>query len=181
MGMSLSRRRVVTWGAAGAVGAALPLVHPGGAAAAPDSDAARGGPGRIFDVTRFGARGDGTTIDSDAINRAIAAAAAAGRDGGPGGTVYFPAGTYASYSIRLQSHVALYLAQGATILAATPAGGRGYDPAEPGAGNPFQDFGHSHWHNSLIWGEGLTDITIEGPGTINGKGLVSGEIGRAHV
>src|SRR2546423_6382099 len=108
MGMSLSRRRVVTWGAAGAVGAALPLVHPGGAAAAPDSDAARGGPGRIFDVTRFGARGDGTTIDSDAINRAIAAAAAAGRDGGPRGTVYFPAGTDASYSIRLQSHLAPY-------------------------------------------------------------------------
>src|SRR2546421_12975685 len=86
MGMSLSRRRVVTWGAAGAVGAALPLVHPGAAVAAPDSDGGRGAPGRIFDVTRFGAKGDGTTIDSDAINRAIAAAAAAGPAGRPGGT-----------------------------------------------------------------------------------------------
>src|SRR5207245_8866329 len=89
-------------------------------------------------------------------------------------TVYFPAGTYAGSSIHLTSNVALYLAQSATILAATPANGRGYDPAEPGAGNPFQDFGHSHWHNSLIWGEELTNVTISGPGTIDGKGLVSG-------
>ena len=35
-----------------------------------------------------------------------------------GGTVYFPAGTYLCYSIRLKSNVALYLDQGATILAA---------------------------------------------------------------
>ena len=123
-----------------------------------------------FDVTRFGARGDGVTIDTDAINRAIEAAARpAHGNGQPGGTVYFPAGTYASYSIHLQSNVALYLAQNATILAAAPANGKGYDPAEPGAGNPFQDFGHSHWHNSLIWGEGLENVTIEGPGKIDGK------------
>ncbi len=124
--------------------------------------------GRVFDVTRFGARGDGTTIDSDAINRAIDTAAQ------NGGTVYFPAGTYASYSIRLKSNIALYLAANATILAATPANGKGFDLAEPGAGNPYQDYGHSHWHNSLIWGEGLQNITIHGPGKIDGKGLVSG-------
>jgi polygalacturonase len=172
----LSRRRVVTWGAAGAVGAALPLVAAGPAAAEPavppGEDPERLWPSRIFDVRRFGAKGDGVTIDSDAVNRAIDAAASASGGGGPGGTVYFPAGTYASYSIHLKSNVALYLAQNATILAAAPANGRGYDPAEPGAGNPFQDFGHSHWHNSLIWGEGLTNITIYGPGTIDGKGLV---------
>jgi polygalacturonase len=173
MKMPLSRRRAVTLGTAGA---ALPLVGAmaGRAEAAPAEVAGLFGPGRVFDVTRFGARGDGVAIDSDAINRAIAAAARAGRDGGPGGTVYFPAGTYASYSIRLQSNVALYLAHNATILGAAPANGRGYDLAEPGAGNPYQDFGHSHWHNSLIWGEGLTNITIAGPGTIDGKGLVRG-------
>ena len=98
-----------------------------------------------FDVRAFGAKGDGTTIDSDAINRAIDAASAAG-----GGTVHFPAGTYASYSIRLRSHVGLHLDHGATLLAADTSEGRGYDPAEPGPGNAFQDFGHSHWHNSLI-------------------------------
>jgi polygalacturonase len=122
----------------------------------------------VFDVKSFGAKGDGVTIDSGAINNAIEAAAASG------GTVYFPAGTYASYSIHLQSNVALYLAQGATILAATPTATEGYDPAEePGAGNPYQDFGHSHWHNSLIWGESLENIAIYGPGTIDGKGLIA--------
>ncbi len=169
MSEALSRRRVVTWGAAGAAGAALPLAVAGRAGASPaDPMGERGAVGGVFDVRRFGARGDGVTIDSDAINRAIDAAAK------NGGTVYFPAGTYASYSIRLKSNVALYLAQGATILAATPTATRGYDPAEPGAGNPYQDFGHSHWHNSLIWGEGLSNITIYGPGKIDGSGLVSG-------
>src|SRR5262252_2877856 len=91
-----------------------------------------------FDVRAFGAKGDGTTIDSDAINRAIDAAAAAG-----GGTVHFPAGTYASYSIRLRSHVGLHLDHGATLLAADTSEHQGYDPAEAGAGNAFQDFGHS--------------------------------------
>lgn len=162
----VSRRRAVAL-AAGATGlAALPLATgPGTAAAAPNPSF--GDPSRVFDVRAFGATGNGLTIDSDAINRAIAAATP------QGGTVYFPAGTYASYSIRLASNIALYLAQNATILAATPANGKGYDPAEPGAGNPYQDFGHSHWHNSLIWGEGLTDITIFGPGTIDGRGLIA--------
>jgi polygalacturonase len=175
VGTSMSRRRVVTWGAAGAAGAALPLAVPGRAGAAdPQEREDSPGPGRVFDVRSFGAKGDGVTIDSDAINRAIDAAAAAGpgAHGGPGGTVYLPAGTYASYSIRLKSNVAIYLAENATILGAVPTATRGYDPAEPGAGNNFQDFGHSHWHNSLIWGEGLTNITIYGPGTIDGKGLV---------
>ena len=119
-----------------------------------------------FNVRQFGAKGDSTTLDSDAINRAIAAAAQAG-----GGTVYFPAGTYLSYSIRLQSHISLYLDQGATLLAAAPVGNVGYDAPEPAVNDKFQDFGHSHWHNSLIWGENLVDISILGPGTIYGKGL----------
>jgi len=172
MSIPVSRRRLVAFGAAGATGLAVPVA---GARAA-FADAASPGPAPglsdVFDVTAFGATGDGATIDSDAINAAIAAAAAHG--GGAGGTVYFPAGTYAGYSIRLASNVALYLAPGSRILAAKPAGGRGYDPAEPGAGNPFQDYGHSHWHNSLIWGENLRNVAICGPGVIDGKGLVSG-------
>jgi polygalacturonase len=124
---------------------------------------------RDFDVRAFGAKGDGTTIDSDAINRAIDAAAAAG-----GGTVRFPAGTYASYSVHLKSHVALHLEQGATLLAADTTAGRGFDPAEPGPGNEYQDYGHSHWHNSLIWGEDVEDVSITGPGRIDGKSLNRG-------
>jgi len=122
----------------------------------------------VFDVTRFGAKGDGKALDTPAINRAIETAAAAG-----GGTVGFPAGVYRCFSIHLESNISLYLEPGATILAADPKDGDGkYDPAEPNQWDKYQDFGHSHWHNSLIWGENLHDVSILGPGMIWGKGLV---------
>jgi polygalacturonase len=98
-----------------------------------------------------------------------------------GGTVYFPAGTYRSYSIRLLSHISLYLDQGATLLAAAPVGETGYDAPEPAANDQYQDFGHSHWHNSLIWGENLVDVSILGPGTIYGQGLTREGPHRAPV
>jgi len=128
--------------------------------------------GSIYDVRSFGATGDGITIDSPAINQAIEAAANAG-----GGTVLFPAGTYNSFSIRLKSNLALNLLQGATILAAkTPADrSDGYDSAESNAPwENYQDYGHNHWHNSLIWGENLHNVSIFGPGLIWGEGLSRG-------
>ena len=126
-----------------------------------------------FDVRGFGATGDGKTIDTPAINRAIEAAAAAG-----GGTVYFPPGNYLCYSIHLKSKVALYLDQGATIVAADTGAdpAQSYDAAESNKPwEAYQDYGHNHWHNSLIWGEGLNDVAICGPGLIWGKGLSRGE------
>ena len=124
----------------------------------------------------FGAKGDGSAIDTPAINKAIEFAAARG-----GGTVYFPAGTYACYSIRLMSRVGLHLDSGAIILAAkAPEGGAGgYDLAEPQdpSFEAYQDYGHNHWRNSLIWGDGLTDIAITGSGLIWGKGLGRGSDG----
>jgi polygalacturonase len=121
----------------------------------------------FFDVKSFGAKGDGKTLDTAAINKTIDAAAAAG-----GGTVFFPAGNYLSVSIRLKSNIALYLDQGATIVAAETAPGVAYDAPEPNEWDAWQDFGHSHWHNSLIWGENLENVSILGPGKIWGKGLV---------
>jgi hypothetical protein len=66
-----------------------------------------------LNVRSFGATGDGTTVDTPAINKAIEPAGASG-----GGTVYFSAGSYLCYSIRLKSNVSLYLDQGTTIIAA---------------------------------------------------------------
>ena len=126
----------------------------------------------VFDVRTFGAKANGKDLDTDAINKAIEATAAAG-----GGTVRFGPGTYLSYSIRLKSNVALYIDHGATVLAAdSPPQGvsGGYDAPEPnewGDKYQYQDFGHSHWHNSLFWGEGIHDLSIIGPGLIDGKGL----------
>jgi len=121
----------------------------------------------VYDVREFGAKGDGKTMDTVAINKAIAAAASKG-----GGTVRFPAGAYLSVSIHLKSNISLYLDQGATIVAAETSKDVTYDPPEPNQWDAYQDFGHSHWHNSLIWGENLENISILGPGMIWGKGLV---------
>ena len=122
---------------------------------------------RFYDVKDYRAAGDGKTIDSPAINKAIETASAAG-----GGTVYFPAGTYLSFSIRLKSNITLYLDNGATILAADPKEHKGsYDLPEPNAFDMYQDFGHSHWQNSLIWGIGVENVAIIGQGKIDGKGL----------
>jgi polygalacturonase len=143
----ISRREFLNFAAIGIGGAALTR---------------RAGPDAI-DVRSFGAAGDGITLDTAAVNRAIAAAARAG-----GGVVRFPRGTYACHSIRLRSGVTLALERGATILAAPPGG---YDAAEPNPWEQYQDFGHNHFHNSLIWGEGLHDVAILGPGLIWGKGL----------
>lgn len=119
-----------------------------------------------YNVRDYGAVGDGTNLDSPAINSAIDDAAQAG-----GGTVLLPAGTYLSGSIHLRSNIQLQIDAGATILGA-PQSLHAYDPAEPFVGHAYQDSGHSHFHNSLIWGEGLTNVTICGRGTINGGGLV---------
>ena len=121
----------------------------------------------IYNVKAFGAKGDGKTLDTPAINKAIEAAALTG-----GGTVHFPAGAYLSFSIQLKSNIALYLDQGATILAADPKMVKGsYDSPEANEWDMYQDFGHSHWQNSLIWGVGLENVSILGPGMIDGKGL----------
>ena len=122
-----------------------------------------------YNVKTFGAVGDGKILDTSAINKTIDAAAASG-----GGTVYFPAGNYLSVSIHLKSNISLYLDQGATIIAANTSNEVKYDPPEPNEWDKYQDFGHSHWHNSLIWGENLTNVSILGPGMIWGKGLVRG-------
>jgi polygalacturonase len=122
----------------------------------------------FFDVTKYGALGDGKTLSSPAINKAIEAANAAG-----GGTVHFPAGMWLAGSIHLRSNVTLFVDSGATILAASDP--QAYDQAEPNPWDKYQDFGHSHFHNSLIWGEGLENIAILGTGRIYGKGLARSE------
>jgi polygalacturonase len=125
-------------------------------------------PGPHFNVKNFGAKGDGVQLDSGAINDAIQAAVTDG-----GGTVVLPAGTYRSVSIRLKSNVCLDLEPGAVLLAADRAEGVAYDPAEASASHQYQDFGHSYFHNSLIWAEGAENVSILGHGQIFGKGLVS--------
>src|SRR6185437_15585808 len=167
-----ARRDLLKFGGMGLAAAAATL--PAYASTKPALHSSAG----VFDVRAYGATGDGRTVDTPAINRTIEAAAAAG-----GGTVLFPAGTYLCFSIHLKSYVDLFLSQGSTILAAasplpgetTGYNGGTYDAAEPKTSyDAFQDYGHNHWHNSLIWGEDIHDISITGPGLIYGKGLSFG-------
>ena len=125
----------------------------------------------FYNVKNFGAKGDGAHIDSPAINAAIEAASAQG-----GGTVYFPAGVYQSYSIRLKSNISLYLDHGAVLKAAVPTDSMHYDLPEENPSDDYQDFGHSHWQNSLMWGIGLHDVSIQGFGLIDGtEGITRGQ------
>ena len=137
----------------------------------------------LLNVRTYGATGDGKTTDTPAINKAIEAIAAAG-----GGTLLFPAGTYVCFTIRLKSHVDIYLSRGCIILAAdspkagetTGYGGGTYDPAGPAqAWEDYQDYGHNHWANSVFYGENIENFSIAGPGLIHGKGLSRGGYGSA--
>ncbi|MFJ8965170.1 glycosyl hydrolase family 28 protein [Lentzea sp. NPDC102401] len=121
-----------------------------------------------FNVRDYGAAGNGSANDTAAIDRAITAANAAG-----GGTVRFPSGTYRSpNSIHMKSNVTLQLDSGATIMGAS---GSGYDKPEPNPNDKYQDYGHSHFHNAMIWGDRLTNIGFVGAGTIDGGGaLITG-------
>ena len=104
------------------------------------------------DIRDFGATGNGT-VDTDAIRAAIAAA----------DTVIFPAGRYLSFSVPLRSGVHIHLSEGCVWQAADPAvHGGTYDAAEPNPHDLWQDFGHSHWRNSLISAVDAEDIRIDG-------------------
>ena len=107
--------------------------------------------------------------DTAAVNGAIVAANTAG-----GGIVEIPPhATCSTASIHLMSHVRLQLDAGSEIR------GHGViDAPEPLGCTAHQDFGHSHFHDALIWGEDLTDVGLQGSGTIRGNGvLVTGTPG----
>ncbi len=148
---------VTTVGACMALALAVALGTPGHAKAV-----------GTFNVKDYGAKGDGSANDTSAINKAITAANSAG-----GGTVQFPAGTYKSAnSIHMKSNVTLQLDSGSTIRGAS---GTGYDAPESNANDKYQDYGHSHFHDAMIWGDKLTNIGFTGSGTIDGGGhLITG-------
>ncbi|MEV5751182.1 glycosyl hydrolase family 28 protein [Actinoallomurus sp. NPDC052308] len=143
--------------------AVLGLVQPPVLAATARTTAAG-----TFNVKDYGAKGDGDANDTSAINKAITAANDAG-----GGTVRFPSGTYkSSNTIRMKSNVTLQLDSGSTIKGAS---GSGYDKAESNSNDKYQDYGHSHFHDAMIYGDKLTNIGFTGSGTIDGGGhLITG-------
>lgn len=117
-------------------------------------------PGIYFNIKNYGAVGDGETMETAAINKAIDECFKSG-----GGTVYFPPGMYLSGSIHLKSHVAIYLDHGATILGSP--NDQDYDPYEKLDFETDSDRETSFFHRALLWGENVENIAIIGTGTIN--------------
>lgn len=114
---------------------------------------------RNFNVGSYGAKGDGKTPDTAAIQSAIDACSAAG-----GGTVLLPAGRYLSGTLSLASNLRLEIAEGATLL-----GSMNLDdyasPAKDGDGNSLPE---SRWHRALLRANGATNLTLCGSGAIDG-------------
>jgi hypothetical protein len=144
--LTVARRELFKVSGMGLAAAALPAYA---IAAASESNRGTGLSG-VFDVRAYGATGDGKTVDTPAINKAIEAAAATE------GIVLFSPGTYVCFSIRLRSKVHLVIPYGAVILAAdsplrgqtTGYQGGTYDPAESNAPwEKYQDYRHNHWQS----------------------------------
>jgi hypothetical protein len=115
-----------------------------------------------FNVRDYGATGNGSTNDAAAINSAVTAANGAG-----GGTVEFPSGTYkVGATIHLKSNVTIQLDSGSTLTGASS----GYDAPESNSNDSYQDFGHSHFHDAMFYGDRLSNVGFTGSGTIDGGG-----------
>jgi polygalacturonase len=143
-----------------------------------------------YNVYEFGAKGDGNAEDTPALQAAIDLASARG------GVVVFPAGRYLSGTLHLRSNVSFRLSEGAVLIAssddadfdpyeAPPSGSISPTPISWRFANQFRHRQVSRYgsrvfhetvdnpdttyaHYSLIVGDHVSNVTIEGPGTIDG-------------
>jgi hypothetical protein len=118
----------------------------------------------LFDITAYGAKSDGQTINTSAIQKAVDACHAAG-----GGTVLVPKGVFVSGSLRLKSRVTLKVAKDAILRGSPNIADYTVDTAELHWG-AFWKFAASQWRQCLIYAENAEEIGVEGPGTIDGQG-----------
>lgn len=134
---------------------------------------------RVFDITTYGAAGDGKTLNTRAIQAAIDAC-------GPGGVVRIPAGVFLCGAIFLKSAMTLHLDEGAVLLGSLdtkdyPVMKYRFEGRET---NCYASLVNTPATNGARW----RNITINGPGTINANGSAlrqkekaeaAGKLGRA--
>lgn len=113
-----------------------------------------------YDVTNFGAKGDGLSLDTEPIQKAIETCTAKG-----GGTVLLPAGTYLSGTVYLKDNVTLHLGPGAVLLGSNNI--EDYDNAGQSACNENTI---NVFSKCLVFAENAKNVGITGMGKINGNG-----------
>ncbi|MDQ7817393.1 MAG: glycosyl hydrolase family 28 protein [Melioribacteraceae bacterium] len=112
----------------------------------------------FYNVEDFGAVGDGVTLETNAIQRAINACSA------NGGTVYLPSGKYLTGSLQLKSNVDIYISAGAVILGSTNIDD--YKEFIP----EMKSYNDAFLKHSIFYAEREENISIRGEGTIDGQG-----------
>lgn len=117
---------------------------------------------KIYNVRDFGAKGDGTTLDTAAIQSAIDAC---NHDGG--GTVLVPAGKFHTGTLELKSNVTLHIAAAGILLGS--ADGKQYHAVDAIPLQGDSTLGDGNW--ALIFAVNAKNVAVEGPGTIDGQGF----------
>ena len=120
---------------------------------------------RVFNIVEHGAKADGKTVNTKAIQAAIDACGAAG-----GGTVVVPAGTFVTGTIWLRSHVELHLQHGAVLLASPNQDDYNKEDAYPQnwGGGQEDEWNATH----LILAVEVENVAVTGTGVIDGNGRV---------
>lgn len=122
-------------------------------------NAIAGPPSPVYDVASYGAVGNGSTVNTTAIQNAINACA------GTGGSVYIHDGTFMTGTLVMKSNMTLYIAESATIKGT--ANKSDYPDCIPNTNNWMVTNGECG--KALIYAAGQSNLTITGGGTINGN------------
>ncbi len=116
---------------------------------------------RVYSVRSYGAKGDGTSLDTAAVQGAIDACHEEG-----GGTVLVPAGTFVIGTVELKSNVTLHIAAAGKLLGS--ADGKQYHAVDSIPLHGDTTLNDGNW--ALLFAVNAKNVTIEGPGTIDGQG-----------
>lgn len=162
----LSRRKWLNLVSTPALAVSLGALSSRGASATPPTSAppanANDDGARTYNIRDFGAKGDGSTLDTAAVQQAIDACTVNG-----GGTVLVPVGKFLVGTIELKSNVTLHLVAAATLLGS--ANGQHYHAVDAIPLEGDSTLGDGHW--ALLFAVAAKNIRIEGAGTIDGQGI----------
>lgn len=119
---------------------------------------------KIFNVLDFGAKADGVTLDTAAVQAAVDACSATG-----GGKVYFPAEKYVIATVFLKDNVHIEFEEGAMILGALDF--YAYAQQEQIDYPIYQDASHTYFDLSMFVGRGVNNIAITGKAKIDMRSI----------